>query len=62
MANEEVLPEEAVSADEHLKEQSNYLRGHILEELDDILTGSLPPTDVKILKFHGSYQQQDRDL
>lgn len=62
MANEEVFPTEKVSAEEHLKENSNYLRAHILEGLDDILTGSLAPEDVKILKFHGSYQQQDRDL
>ncbi len=57
-----MIKTEEVSAEEHLKEESNYLRGHILENLDDPLTGALPPDDVKILKFHGSYQQQDRDL
>lgn len=60
--NNEVLIEEKVSPEEHLKENSNYLRGRIAEGLTDGLTGSLPPDDVKILKFHGSYQQQDRDL
>lgn len=54
--------EEKVSPEEHLKENSNYLRGRIVEGLKDALTGSLPPDEVKILKFHGSYQQQDRDL
>lgn len=54
--------EEKVSADELLKERSNYLRGHISESLKDPLTGSIPFEDMKLLKFHGSYQQQDRDL
>ncbi len=60
MANNNIA--EDVSPDEILKENSNYLREHILENLEDPLTGSLPYNDVKILKFHGSYQQQDRDL
>jgi sulfite reductase (NADPH) hemoprotein beta-component len=60
--NSATLTEEKVSPEEHLKENSNYLRGRIAEGLTNLLTGSLPPDDVKILKFHGSYQQQDRDL
>ena len=46
---------------EQLKEDSNYLRGTIGEEL-------ATPTDhfdkdaVSLLKFHGTYQQDDRDL
>lgn len=53
---------EDVSSDEYLKEDSDYLRGTIKERLKDPLTGSLPEDDVKLLKFHGSYQQHDRDL
>ncbi|GAA4300705.1 NADPH-dependent assimilatory sulfite reductase hemoprotein subunit [Compostibacter hankyongensis] len=60
--NQETFAEEAVSPEEHLKENSNYLRGNIEQGLTDPLTGSLTPDDMKILKFHGSYQQQDRDL
>jgi sulfite reductase (NADPH) hemoprotein beta-component len=60
--NTEVITEQEVSPEEHLKENSHYLRGRIVEGLKNPLTGSLPPDDVKILKFHGSYQQQDRDL
>lgn len=58
----DALVGEKVSPEEHLKENSNYLRARIAEELKDPLTGSLPPEDVKILKFHGSYQQHDRDF
>lgn len=60
--NNEIPVREEVSPEEHLKEKSNYLRGNIKEGLKDQLTGALPPDDVKLLKFHGSYQQQDRDL
>lgn len=57
-----ISKEENLSPDEYLKENSHYLRGNIAEALLDPLTGSLPPEQVKILKFHGSYQQHDRDL
>jgi sulfite reductase (NADPH) hemoprotein beta-component len=50
------------SANETLKEQSNYLRGSINESLKDPLTGSLRENDQFLIKFHGTYQQQDRDL
>lgn len=60
--NTDTILSEEVSRDEHLKEDSNFLRAKIIEGLNDPLTGSLPPDDAKILKFHGSYQQQDRDL
>jgi sulfite reductase (NADPH) hemoprotein beta-component len=56
-------PLENLGADETLKAKSNYLRGTIAEGLLDHLTGALPEEgDVKLLKFHGVYQQDDRDL
>jgi len=50
------------SSFEVLKENSNYLRGTIEESLNDPLTGSLRADDQLLIKFHGTYQQQDRDL
>lgn len=50
------------SSFETLKENSNYLRGTIAESLNDPLTGSLRPDDQLLIKFHGTYQQQDRDV
>jgi sulfite reductase (NADPH) hemoprotein beta-component len=47
---------------EIIKEKSNYLRGTIKESLEDKLTGSIAPDDTHLLKFHGSYQQYDREL
>lgn len=46
---------------ERIKEGSNYLRGTITEGLGDPITGAITDDDTKLLKFHGSYQQDDRD-
>ncbi len=52
-----------LSADERMKAASDYLRGTIAEGLLDRITGAVPsPDDVKLMKFHGIYQQDDRDL
>lgn len=47
---------------ERIKDRSNYLRGTIVESLADPLTGALAESDTQLIKFHGSYQQDDRDL
>ncbi|WP_411843095.1 NADPH-dependent assimilatory sulfite reductase hemoprotein subunit [Salinicoccus sp. HZC-1] len=47
---------------ERIKADSNYLRGTIAEGLEDGITGAISAEDTKLLKFHGSYQQDDRDL
>ena len=51
-----------LSEDEHIKDKSDYLRGSIKDSLKNPLTGALFPDDVKLIKYHGSYQQYDRDL
>jgi len=47
---------------EHIKARSNLLRGTLAESLADPLTGAIAPADTQLIKFHGSYQQDDRDL
>ncbi|OKP93511.1 assimilatory sulfite reductase (NADPH) hemoprotein subunit [Paenibacillus sp. P46E] len=47
---------------EHIKLESNYLRGALVETLKNPITGGLPEDDNRLLKFHGSYMQDDRDL
>jgi sulfite reductase (NADPH) hemoprotein beta-component len=46
---------------EIIKDNSNYLRGTIIESLGNEITGSLAPADTTLIKFHGSYQQFDRE-
>lgn len=47
---------------EHIKARSNFLRGTIVESLADGATGTLAEDDTQLSKFHGFYQQDDRDL
>lgn len=56
-------PLDRLGPDETMKDKSNYLRGSIAEGLLDRITGAVPSgDDVKLMKFHGIYQQDDRDL
>jgi nitrite reductase/ring-hydroxylating ferredoxin subunit len=48
------------SKQERVKESSQFLRGTILDELSTE-TDKFPADDVSLLKFHGTYQQDDRD-
>jgi sulfite reductase (NADPH) hemoprotein beta-component len=47
---------------ETVKARSNYLRSNIAEGLRDPITGAIPGDGSQLLKFHGVYQQDDRDL
>lgn len=47
---------------ETIKQQSRRLRGTLVESLADPVTGAIAEADTVLLKFHGSYQQDDRDL
>ncbi len=51
-----------LSALEHIKADSHFLRGTIAAGLADPTTGSISEADTKLLKFHGSYQQDNRDV
>ncbi len=55
-------PLDELSPSERGKAESRYLRGTIRESLADRITGALAPSDLPLVKFHGFYQQDDRDL
>lgn len=50
-----------VHVNELIKARSRHLRGTLRESLADELTGALDPADAQICKFHGFYEQDDRD-
>jgi sulfite reductase (NADPH) hemoprotein beta-component len=50
-----------LSSVERIKMASNGLRGTIKESVANELTGSVPEEDANLFKFHGMYQQDDRD-
>ena len=56
------MSDQKLAANEYIKIRSNYLRGTIKEGLADLSTGSMSEDDQQLLKFHGTYQQDDRDL
>ncbi|MFD2618654.1 assimilatory sulfite reductase (NADPH) hemoprotein subunit [Terrilactibacillus laevilacticus] len=47
---------------ERIKEESHHLRGKLIESFADPITASIPDEETKILKFHGTYLQDDRDI
>jgi len=47
---------------ERLKKESNYLRGTIAEDLQNGLTGGFTGDNFLLIRFHGMYQQDDRDI
>ncbi len=51
-----------VSRNERIKEASDYLRGTLAEGLRDQITGSIVEDNAQLVKFHGMYLQDDRDL
>lgn len=56
------LPQEPLSDNERLKGQSQHLRGSIREDLKDGLTGGFTGDNFQLIRFHGMYEQDDRDL
>jgi sulfite reductase (NADPH) hemoprotein beta-component len=52
---------EALSSIEKIKTASDGLRGTIKESLNDEITGAIREDDQAVIKFHGMYQQDDRD-
>ncbi|KGM54517.1 sulfite reductase [Lysobacter daejeonensis GH1-9] len=47
---------------EDIKRESGRLRGTLLESLANPVTGALHEDDQTLIKYHGSYQQDDRDV
>jgi len=59
-----VLGEELgpLSDNERLKRESNFLRGTIEQDLQDRITGGFTADNFQLIRFHGMYQQDDRDI
>ncbi len=55
-------PDGAPSDVEGIKDRSNYLRGTLKEVMLDRMTAGIPEDDNRLMKHHGSYLQDDRDL
>ncbi|MDC0612358.1 assimilatory sulfite reductase (NADPH) hemoprotein subunit [Vibrio sp.] len=51
-----------LSDNERLKRESNFLRGTIEQDLQDRITGGFTADNFQLIRFHGMYQQDDRDI
>ncbi|WP_306521783.1 assimilatory sulfite reductase (NADPH) hemoprotein subunit [Rheinheimera sp.] len=52
----------ALSDNERLKAESHHLRGTITTDLKDEITGGFTGDNFLLVRFHGMYQQDDRDI
>ncbi len=50
-----------INPNELIKANSRYLRGTLKQSVADAATGALSADDAQISKFHGFYEQDDRD-
>jgi sulfite reductase (NADPH) hemoprotein beta-component len=55
-------PLEKLAPEERLKAGSDYLSGTIVDDLANEITASVLDDNNKLMKFHGIYQQDDRDI
>jgi sulfite reductase (NADPH) hemoprotein beta-component len=51
-----------LSDNERLKRESRFLRGTIEQDLQDRITGGFTADNFQLIRFHGMYQQDDRDI
>ncbi|MEH6713924.1 MAG: assimilatory sulfite reductase (NADPH) hemoprotein subunit [Paraglaciecola polaris] len=60
--NNNLVVQGKLADNERLKGESNFLRGTIADDLKDDLTGSFVGDNFQLIRFHGMYQQDDRDV
>ncbi|WP_318517954.1 assimilatory sulfite reductase (NADPH) hemoprotein subunit [Photobacterium leiognathi] len=56
------MTDQKLSDNERLKRESNFLRGTIELDLGDRMTGGFTADNFQLIRFHGMYQQDDRDI
>ncbi|MGB1197841.1 MAG: assimilatory sulfite reductase (NADPH) hemoprotein subunit [Thalassotalea sp.] len=57
-----LVVEGKLADNERLKRESNFLRGTIEQDLSDQVTGGFNGDNFQLIRFHGMYQQDDRDI
>jgi sulfite reductase (NADPH) hemoprotein beta-component len=57
-----LVVEGKLADNERLKRESNFLRGGIEKDLSDNMTGGFNGDNFQLIRFHGMYQQDDRDI
>ncbi|QBL10665.1 assimilatory sulfite reductase (NADPH) hemoprotein subunit [Rheinheimera sp. D18] len=60
--NPDLVAPGALSGNEQLKANSQHLRGTISDDLTNPVTGGFVGDNFMLIRFHGMYQQDDRDI
>lgn len=60
--NPEFVAPGKLSDNERLKAESDHLRGTITSDLQNDITGGFTGDNFMLIRFHGMYQQDDRDI
>lgn len=58
----EQIVEGTLADNERLKRESNFLHGTIQDDMKDPITGGFTNDNFQLIRFHGMYQQDDRDF
>ena len=58
----ELIVKGKLADNERLKGDSNFLRGTIADDLQDKLSGGFRGDNFQLIRFHGMYAQDDRDI
>lgn len=58
----ELIVQGKLADNERLKDDSNFLRGTITDDLQDKLSGGFRGDNFQLIRFHGMYAQDDRDI
>ncbi|MFA3792806.1 assimilatory sulfite reductase (NADPH) hemoprotein subunit [Aliiglaciecola sp. SL4] len=61
-SDKKFIVEGKLAENERIKGESNFLRGTIAQDLKDDLTGGFIADNFQLIRFHGMYQQDDRDI
>ncbi|GAC15956.1 assimilatory sulfite reductase (NADPH) hemoprotein subunit [Aliiglaciecola lipolytica] len=62
ISDKKFIVEGKLAENERIKGESNFLRGTIAQDLKDDLTGGFTADNFQLIRFHGMYQQDDRDI
>lgn len=62
MTDKKYIVEGKPAVNERIKGESRNLRGTIEKDLSDDLTGGFTSDNFQLIRFHGMYQQDDRDI
>jgi len=62
IADPVLIVEGKLADNERLKAESDHLRGTIVDDLQDRITGGFTSDNFQLIRTHGMYQQDDRDI